>query len=123
MTPEQREKRRAYQREYAARRRREMPEHVRAIYMRSKAKHLEKRRADSRLRSRVRSGIVDATDEARVGRCALCPFVGALVCDHDKQTGDIRGWLCTPCNTALGRLGDNEAGLTAALAYGRGKGR
>ena len=37
--------------------------------------------------------------------------------DHDHETGKLRGVLCTPCNTGLGKLGDNVAGLTRALEY------
>ena len=37
--------------------------------------------------------------------------------DHDHESGDFRGWLCTSCNTGLGKLGDSIAGLESALAY------
>lgn len=52
--------------------------------------------------------------------CALCDRSGEvarLVLDHDHETGRVRGWLCMPCNTGLGRLGDNSAGLMRALLY------
>ena len=41
----------------------------------------------------------------------------ASVVDHCHETGDLRGILCKVCNTALGTLGDNAAGLRKALAY------
>lgn len=41
----------------------------------------------------------------------------ALHLDHDHRTGAFRGWLCTSCNTAIGKLGDDRAGLLRALAY------
>jgi hypothetical protein len=37
--------------------------------------------------------------------------------DHDHRTLVVRGALCAGCNSALGRLGDDEAGLQAALDY------
>lgn len=33
------------------------------------------------------------------------------------RTGASRGWLCTSCNTALGALGDDLAGLEKMRAY------
>jgi Recombination endonuclease VII len=41
----------------------------------------------------------------------------ALCLDHDHVTGAFRGWLCDGCNTGIGRLGDNVAGLARAIAY------
>ena len=37
--------------------------------------------------------------------------------DHDHKTGKFRGWIHNSCNAALGKLGDNEAGLQKALDY------
>jgi hypothetical protein len=37
--------------------------------------------------------------------------------DHDPQTHRFRGWICQNCNTAIGKLGDNLAGLMAAVNY------
>ena len=57
--------------------------------------------------------------ERQHGCCAVClkPSTRRLVVDHDHDTGQVRGLLCDPCNTAIGVLGDNEAGLLRALAY------
>lgn len=51
---------------------------------------------------------------------------GVLRIDHDHtkkrgEKGYFRGLLCTGHNTALGKLGDNEAGLLRALLYVRGR--
>ena len=61
------------------------------------------------------------------GHCAICPRTAAdqrgrsLLVDHDHTTKQVRGLLCTKCNSGLGALGDNEEGLARALAYVRGK--
>lgn len=63
--------------------------------------------------------------ELNDGRCHLCcdelRADRSTVIDHCHATGRIRGLLCNRCNTGLGRLGDNEAGLLRALAYVRGQ--
>lgn len=40
-----------------------------------------------------------------------------LVVDHNHETGEIRGLLCTPCNRGIGFLGDTIDGVRRALAY------
>lgn len=61
------------------------------------------------------------------GKCALCkkPFPGMsrneLHIDHCHETNIVRGLLCMQCNVGLGMLGDNEAGITQALAYVKGE--
>ena len=40
-----------------------------------------------------------------------------LVFDHDHQTNKFRGWLCYQCNSAIGNLGDNLAGIKMAEKY------
>ena len=55
--------------------------------------------------------------------CELCgntPKEPGLCLDHCHETGIFRGWLCTSCNTSLGKLGDNIAGLERAIQYLRG---
>lgn len=37
--------------------------------------------------------------------------------DHCHTSGAFRGWLCTNCNTGLGKLGDNVEGVRRALEY------
>lgn len=56
--------------------------------------------------------------------CQVCnrPMVyhrsARLMCfDHDPNTHEFRGWICQNCNTAIGKLGDNLAGLMAAVNY------
>lgn len=51
--------------------------------------------------------------------CELCSrrVTKNLCLDHDHSTGKFRGWLCTPCNAALGQLGDDVSGLMRAVTY------
>lgn len=56
------------------------------------------------------------------GGCALCgksldAMNRRMNVDHCHETGEVRGILCTGCNTGLGHLGDNIEGLQKALAY------
>ena len=40
-----------------------------------------------------------------------------LSIDHDHETGQIRGLLCNPCNTALGSFRDNVESLQLSLIH------
>ena len=53
--------------------------------------------------------------------CKLCGSNKGLCYDHDHTTMKFRGVLCMKCNSALGKLGDNEEGLIKALKYLRGE--
>lgn len=55
---------------------------------------------------------------SQAGRCAVCSKGDIeLVVDHDHDSGQVRGLLCSPCNTALGLLQDDPEVLTAATSY------
>jgi ribosomal protein L37E len=80
----------------------------------------------SRVRARLRnhSPIVDSAEEllrtyeASAGKCQVCEFeTASLHCDHDHETGRIRGWLCSNCNTALGLAGDSQVVLLRMAEY------
>ena len=52
--------------------------------------------------------------------CAICgakPKGRRLAVDHDHKTGKIRGLLCMPCNTALGKFRDDPKLLRKAIKY------
>jgi hypothetical protein len=53
--------------------------------------------------------------------CAICsrpPLASqALSLDHCHQTGQLRGLLCSSCNSALGLFQDNENVLRTAITY------
>lgn len=41
----------------------------------------------------------------------------SLNVDHDHETNEVRGILCSSCNTGLGRFGDSVEGLKRAIYY------
>ena len=60
--------------------------------------------------------------EQQNGRCAICnthqcSTGKALAIDHDHKTGKVRGLLCMPCNTAIGKLNDDPILVQRAADY------
>ena len=58
--------------------------------------------------------------EAQGGVCWICekpPRARQLAVDHDHDTGEIRGLLCTNCNLALGNFKDSPERLRKAIEY------
>jgi hypothetical protein len=50
--------------------------------------------------------------------CECCGKIPRKWClDHDHSDDSFRGWLCEPCNTGLGKLGDNLDGVIKAVNY------
>lgn len=41
----------------------------------------------------------------------------SLAMDHDKIAKKFRGYLCSACNTSIGKLGDNLEGVFKAIEY------
>lgn len=68
------------------------------------------------------SGAVNPSGETHRGACEICgrvPGAGekANAYDHDHSTGAFRGWLCSNCNTGLGRFKDSPELLEKAADY------
>jgi len=57
---------------------------------------------------------------AEQGGCAVCGSVEELCVDHDHRTLEIRGILCTKCNTSAGSLNDDPARAERLATYLRG---
>lgn len=76
---------------------------------------------------------IGLTDEAfqsmkaeQRGLCAICERMPlgpwGLVIDHNHATGEVRGLLCSACNTALGLFHDDPDRLVTASRYLRERG-
>ena len=50
-------------------------------------------------------------------RCACCHREKKLQVDHLHGSTTFRGWLCSGCNTGMGKLGDNLEGILQAAVY------
>jgi hypothetical protein len=61
-----------------------------------------------------------ATKPTLRGPCEICKANGSLVVDHNHDTDEIRGLLCSGCNTGLGKLGDTVDSLILAINYLKG---
>jgi len=51
------------------------------------------------------------------GLCWICEQESDLVVDHDHETGQVRGLLCSLCNTSLGGFKDSTSSLMKAVEY------
>ena len=50
--------------------------------------------------------------------CDCCGRTDQKLCwDHCHDTEEHRGWLCSNCNQALGKLGDDIEGVLKAVDY------
>lgn len=73
------------------------------------------------------SEVKELYQRASSGACDICgrrdhaqTFKGnnrVLALDHDHRTGELRGFLCFACNTAIGKLQDDPALLRKAAEY------
>ena len=62
--------------------------------------------------------IIHRTAPIRSETCDCCSkATPTLILDHDHGTGKFRGWLCYRCNSGIGQLGDDIAGLEKAIYY------
>jgi len=65
----------------------------------------------------VSEELVKEVYESQEGLCAICEKKKRLNLDHCHSSGQLRGFLCTLCNTGLGALGDTEDSLKRAHEY------
>lgn len=65
----------------------------------------------------------DRLVEEQNGQCAICGtdkpncHHKRFVVDHNHKTGEVRGLLCSTCNTGLGNFFDNPQILLSAAKY------
>jgi hypothetical protein len=53
----------------------------------------------------------------RNGECEICGETAPLVVDHCHDSNNVRGRLCSPCNTGLGLFKENINSLNQAIEY------
>jgi Recombination endonuclease VII len=91
----------------------------RASWNAYRQKNLEARREAERKSSWKANGLPEPT-RTRPDKCECCgrdPGQRALCLDHDHDTNEFRGWLCTSCNAGIGSLGDDLEGVLNAVSY------
>lgn len=97
-----------------------------------RAKHPERNDGYYRRANLAKYGLVtsdyDAIFANQNGVCAICKkaesaidsstkMVKMLAVDHNHDTGEVRGLLCSKCNTGLGLFNDSTANLISAINY------
>lgn len=127
-----REKHRAYSREYhalhpeetkakAKKWAKDNPEKRKVIYTKYNTDHCKERHLRNRYAITVER--YNEIFEEQKGVCKICgtpPNGKDLVVDHDHMTGKVRGLLCFSCNFGLGEFKDDEIRLLSAVDYLRG---
>lgn len=123
------EAKRAYRREYYRQNRERLLEQQRE---RGKRNYAAKPEAYSRRsrKSRLKTQYNLTEDEYQKMlseqdfRCAICGSRSGrrksshpLLVDHDHETGEVRGLLCQPCNSALGMFEDDTDRMLKAIDY------
>lgn len=102
-------------REYARTFRAKHPDKANAGARRWRARNPE----EARRRDRFYKGIPEPTTP-QPDTCDCCNTARGdkrLHVDHDHSSKKFRGWLCSNCNTGIGLLGDDLAGLIRAITY------
>lgn len=95
----------------------------RNAYVREWAKENHERTKDARREAEVRGRYGDAGLEVlrRIREGESCEVCGEhtprMAIDHDHSSGEVRGLLCSKCNTALGLLKDDPDRILSLLAY------
>ena len=113
------DKKREYDKKYRA----ENVDKVRESSKKYYAENIDKFRARS-LQNRYGIGHEEYLElfEKQDGKCKICETTSNrklkhFAVDHCHDTGDVRGLLCSNCNTAIGLLKDNPDLLRTAAKY------
>ena len=72
-----------------------------------------------KIQSKLRNKL-HKTAPTKPATCQCCgspPLNNKFCLDHDHKTHMFRGWLCDRCNTGIGKLGDDLAGIMKAVEY------
>lgn len=76
-------------------------------------------RTDLRKRHNLTLEEFEKLKELQDNKCDICKnmFIKTPAVDHNHITGNIRGLLCSNCNTGIGLLKDSVEILTSAIGY------
>lgn len=61
--------------------------------------------------------VAEALVENRKGICEICQEEDLLVVDHNHTTNQVRGFICSACNSALGYTREQSKILEAMIKY------
>lgn len=114
-TPEQQAHHREYNKLWQ-RKRREDPEYreKQRLYQRA----TQEARTEYQRKRRARITGAEEGKSGHPGSCEICMMhVQKLCLDHDHDTGQFTGWLCSSCNVALGHFREDPRLLLAAIGY------
>lgn len=125
------DKAKAYQRAWKNRKYAEDPAYRDRVLARNKDR-VRARTVEYKLLTRLKRYNLSFHDYAvmyakQYGLCRICeqPFKNlfdrTLNIDHDHNTNQVRGLLCSDCNTSLGKFGDNLEGVMRVVRYLGGK--
>ena len=59
----------------------------------------------------------DEVVQLRKDSCHICGRIGKMEIDHDHDTGEVRGILCSACNNAVGLFQDDPDIMRRAIMY------
>lgn len=85
---------------------------------------MSQRAYDLKRKYNITVEIYNAMLEEQDGVCAICGFESdrQLAVDHNHETGEVRGLLCSSCNRGLGMFRDSVHNLTKAKSYLKSRG-
>lgn len=76
---------------------------------------------EQEVKYRYRYGVELSEIRAKPPVCEICSRPHKkIVFDHCHVSGKFRGWICDPCNIALGNVGDSIETLEKMIAYLKG---
>ena len=109
------EKYKKWKKEYSSRN----PEKIREWGRKANKKWSKANRASINARQNRRMAEIRAKLAGRpqTPQCEICAKICTTVFDHDHGTGKFRGWLCIPCNGALGMVNDSQEILEKMIEY------
>ena len=102
------------------------------VNRRSECRECRKKREGKKYTLKQKKEFEKSNPRPQIGEQFTCPIclvtftVGTgndVNLDHDKETGDIRGWLCGSCNTSMGRFRDDISMLARAIIWLKEKGK